>query len=543
MRKALFLFLLLVPLELQGAPAVRTVLVFPFENQSNRPDLNWISESFAEIISSRLSGPGKYVLAREERNATYLQVGVPPETPLTLATEIKVAQTLGVDWAVVGNFNVSEDRLTARAQLLEMRQLKLAPAIDVQGNLNELVDLQTRLAWRLLATHDPDFTVGQEEDFRRRFPELRLDAFENYIRGLLATDDDNRIHFFSESERLDPADHRAAFELGRIYFDQKDYANSSKWLGKLKENDPHYLESQFLLAVDEYFLGQQEASEKAFEALAKEIPLNEVTNNLGVLEARLGRYESALASFERAYFADPTDPDFSFNRGVALWYLKRYPEAEKSLEESIRQNGDDSEAHTLLAAIMKNQGNAAGESRELDWLAQQEQEPASSPPDDVLPLPRLKKNYDGRAFRLLAVTVQNLLEARLQGMPVRQHSAVHLERGKKFYTEGRLPEAERELGEVVSLVPQDSDARVALAQVFEAEGKHRDAAAELETSLKIKDSVAAHLALAHVYLALGHPELARDQSKAALSLDPSNQQAEQMMEQIPAGAAGSRKTP
>ena len=120
-----------------------------------------------------------------------------------------------------------------------------------------MVDLQTRLAWRLLATHDPDFTVGNEEDFRRRFHDIRLDAFENYIRGLLATDDASRLHFFTESERLDPSDHRAAFALGRFYFEQKDYANSAKWLGKIEESDSDYNESLFLRAVDEFFLGRE----------------------------------------------------------------------------------------------------------------------------------------------------------------------------------------------------------------------------------------------------------------------------------------------
>ena len=70
MRKALrLLLLLLIPWRVAGASEVHAVLVFPFENQSSRADLNWVSESFAETLSSRLSGPGFYVLERAERNA------------------------------------------------------------------------------------------------------------------------------------------------------------------------------------------------------------------------------------------------------------------------------------------------------------------------------------------------------------------------------------------------------------------------------------------------------------------------------------------
>lgn len=363
------LLLLLVSWRVAAASEVHAVLVFPFENRSDRADLNWVSESFSETLSSRLSGPGFYVLERAERSAACDQLGLPSDTPLTVASEYMVAQTLGADWAVLGRFDVQGSGLTASARLLDVRQLKLSPAIQVTGELAELVDLQTQLVWRLMAAHDPSFTIGAEEDFSRRFPEVRLDAFENYIRGILAADDPGRIHFFEESERLDPADHRAAYALGRIYFGQKNYAESAKWLRKLVADDPHYLESLFLFGVDEFFLGHYPSSKDAFEKIAREIPLDEVENNSGVLEARAGRDAQALEDFDRALKSNPNDDDFSFNRGVALWNLHRYDAAATSLKEAIRLNDDDSEAHTLLAVVQGKLGDAAGERTQLDWLS------------------------------------------------------------------------------------------------------------------------------------------------------------------------------
>jgi len=528
----LLLCALLVSPRLQAAEEIRTILVFPFENQSSRPDLNWISESFPTLLSPRLTRPENYVLGKEERDAACAQLGLPSDTPLTLASEFKIAQTLGVDWAIVGDFNVTGDRLTARARLLDMRQVKLTDSMEVAGELADLVDLQSRLAWRLLGTHDPEFTVGKEVDFLRLFPEVRLDAFENYVRGILAADDESRAHFFQEADHLSPADHQAAFALGRLYFDQKDYANSAKWLQKLQEPDAHYLESLFLLGVDEYFLGHEQAAEHAFETLARQLPLNEVFNNLGVLKARRGQYMEALANFDRAYQSDPTEPDISFNRGVCLWYLNRYRESAQALEEAVRNNDDDSEAHTLLAVVLRKLGDTTGEKRESQWLAEHEVGLAAEMPRDILPRTRLQKHYNGRAFKLLALTLHNALEDRLAGLPAEQHSQVHLARGKQFFTEGRLPEAERELTEAVSLVPGDSEARVALAKVLDAEGHHREAAAELDTSLKLKNSAAAHVALGWVYVSLAQPQLARKQGEAALQIEPDNQEAEQLMKQL-----------
>ena len=544
MQKALrLLLLLLIPWRVAGASEVHAVLVFPFENRSSRADLNWVSESFAETLSSRLSGPGFYVLERGERNAACDQLGIPADTPLTVASEYKVAQTLGVDWAVLGKFNVEGSGLTASARLLDLRQLKLFPAIEVTGELAELVDLQTRLVWRLMAAHDPNFTVGAEEDFDRRFPEVRLDAFENYIRGILATDDPTRIHFFLESDRLDPADHRAAFALGRLYFAQKDYANSAKWLRKLAPDDPHYLESLFLFGVDEFFLGHYPSSERAFETIGREIPLDEVANNAGVLKARAGRYGEALDDFERAFKSDPSDADFCFNRGVALWNLRRYDAAAKSLREAIRLNDHDSEAHTLLAVALGKLGDAAGERTQLEWLGRHEVGSEAALSRDVLPQPRLKKNFDERAFRLLSLAVYNALEERLAGMPADEHAAVHKSRGARFVNEGRFSEAEHELEEATSLVPGDRNARMSLAQVLEAEGKHQEAAGEYQTALKLQDSFAGRIGLARVYLSLGRPEQARQEVEAALKLEPGSREAQELIQQILSQPSAAKKVP
>jgi len=544
MRKALrLLLLLLISWRTTGASEVHPVLVFPFENQSGRADLNWVSESFAETLSSRLSGPGFYVLEREERNAACDQLGIPADMPLTVASEYKVAQTLGVDWAVLGKFSVEGSGLTATARLLDLRQLKLSRPIEVTGELTELVDLQTRLVWLLEAAHDPHFTVGTEEDFSRKFPEVRLDAFENYIRGILAPDDPARIHFFQESDRLEPTDHRAAFALGRLYFGQKDYADSAKWLRKLVPNDSHYLESLFLFGVDEFFLGHYPSSKAAFERIGREIPLDEVANNMGVLEARAGRDAEALEDFERAYKGDPTDADFCFNRGVALWNLRRYRAAAESLEEAIRLRDDDSEAHTLLAAVSRKLGDAGGERAQLDWLVRHQGESEAQLSRDVLPQPRLKKNFDERAFRLLSLAVHNALEERLAGMPAVEHAAAHKTRGAMFVNEGRFSEAERELKEAMSLAPGDRDARMSLAQVLEAEGKHQEAAGEFQTALKLQDSFAARIGLARVYLSLGRSDQARQEVEAALKFEPGSREAQDLIRQISPHPSAAKKEP
>jgi len=521
---------------LRASSGPRAILVLPFENRSARPDLDWVSESFAETLSVRLAWDGRFMLGRGERDAAYQQLGIPLGTPLTLASIFKVAETLGVDWAVFGEFSVENDRLSARAQMLDVRRLHLSSPLEAIGRLQDLVELQTRLAWRLLATQDVNFTVSKEEDFRRQFPDIRLDAHENFIRGILATDADSRVRFLREANRLNPADRRAALELGRHYFDTKDYENSARWLRTISPHDTNSLEALFMLGVDEFFLGREAAAEKAFLSLSQQIPLNEVWNNLGFLQARRGRLVESTTSFERAYRGDPTDATFCFNLGAVLCQQRKYPDAIRYLREAVRLVPDDPESHRLLGEALGAMGDSSGQQQEHRWLLAHEENANGGAVHDALSNLRLKKNYDGRAYRFLALAVQSALEERLQREPASRHADAHLARGRELLAAGRLGEAERECAEAASLLPQDSDTHLALAHVYAAQGRHGEAAAELETSLKLKNTVTGHLSLARVYLSLGQLEAAREHGQAALNLEPANHEAQKLVDEIPGGS-------
>ena len=508
----------------------RTILVFPFENQSGRQDLAWISEAFANILSERLAGPARYVLDRDERDAAYEELGVPPETPLTLASEYKVAESLGVNWAIVGSFKVQVDRLTARARLLDVHRLRLHPPLEVSGALEDLVDVQTRLAWRLLASDDPAFTVGTEEDFARRFPSVPLDAFESYIRGTLAPPDEQRVRLLTESDRLNPADHHAAFELGRYYFAQRDYAESAEWFEKLAPSDAHYHESLFLTGVDDFYLGKDREAEKLFQQLATEVPLSEVWNNLGVLQAKRGRMAEAIASLGRARSIDPMDADSSYNLGLCYDRIRNYDEALKALKEAVKAKPDDADARAALAFAHEKARDLEGERQEQVGLSTEKVHRKSAPRTAALPEFRIKQAYSGKAFRLLSVAVQNSLEARLQSLPATEQAAAHLTRGKELMDQKRMPEAIREFKEAASILPDDSEAHLLLGQAFELAGHHREAQSEFQAALDLDDSAVGHLWLAHAYLAVQNTSAAVEQGEAALRLDPGNRDAQLLIE-------------
>ncbi len=528
---------------LYAAPQTLTILVFPFENRSSSADLGWMSEAFSDVLASRLSGPHRFVLERDERNTAYRQLGIPPNSTLTLASEYQVAQTLGVDWAVVGSFKVTGGRMSAEASLLDMRHLKLYPAVMDSGPLSNLVAIQTKLAWGLLAAHDPHFTVETEQAFAALFPSIGPYALENYIRGLLAADGPTKVHFLTTASQLGLPGHKAAYALGRYYFKQKDYSQSEFWLSKVKPSDSGYLASLFFSGVDDFFLARDKSAEKDFSELSLRMPLGEVWNNLGVLQARRGAYTEALESFRRAYAGDSADPDYEFNLGACYCDLQRYSEAVKYLQKAAGHDEDELSTRTLLAYALNKTGDTNGSAAQLQWVADHDGESMAALNSDILPQPRLKKTYNGAAFRLLAVAVQNSLESELTNQPPEVQGRAYLARGEQFIRERQLPEAVTELQEAASRMPGTAVVHLLLGQAYDLEGRHHKALAQLEMALQLDDNAVTHLWIAHAYLGLHETSQALEHVRSALSLDPGNPDAQRLLDAIEGKAKSTQTDP
>ena len=58
-------------------PAADVVMVLPFENTSNRPEYNWVGESFADSLAELLNKPGLIVVSSDERELAYQHLRFP----------------------------------------------------------------------------------------------------------------------------------------------------------------------------------------------------------------------------------------------------------------------------------------------------------------------------------------------------------------------------------------------------------------------------------------------------------------------------------
>lgn len=340
----------------QAAAAAETFLVLPFFNHTNQSNLDWIGESLAEDLRVTLLRQGLPAVPRQDRDEAYRRLAVRPYARLTKATVIKIAEVLGAAQVIYGRFELtpgaskSLGTLQVKAQLLDLNQLRSGPEISVLGAMEDLAAVQTHLAWRVLQQAIPQ-QAPSEEEFRRGRRPVRVDALENYVRGLLAATEEQKHRFFTQAARLDPGFSSPCFELGMIHWEKENYGAASEWLAKVSPADPHFREATFYRGLSRFYLADYASAQAAFEQVAREVPLNEVFNNLGAVQS-LQNLPEALANFRKALEGDGNDPDYHFNLGIALWKRGDFQAAAQSFRATLERDPEDEEATLLLGMCL-----------------------------------------------------------------------------------------------------------------------------------------------------------------------------------------------
>jgi tetratricopeptide (TPR) repeat protein len=373
-----------------GALRADTALVLSFFNHAKSANLDWVGESIAQSVRDSLASEGILVLDREDRLEAYRRLSLRPGAELTHASILKIGESLDASQVVYGYYELlpaepgnaqSKGSLRITARILDLKHTRQGGAYSELGALEDLGSLATHLGWQTLEWLNPQGAPGEREFMNAR-PAVRLDAVESYVRGLLSTSPEQRHRYFTQAARLDEHYSQPCFQLGKSFWEKKDYKVAAGWLARVARSDPHYLEAQFFLGLSRFANGDFKGAEESFQLVAAAVPLNEVYNDLGVVQAQRQDYVSAAASFRKALEGDDADPDYHFNLGAALWRAAQYSAAADSFRAVLARNAADNEATILLGRTLKKEAPRPGDTQ----------------PDGK---PRLKTNYEEAAFRQL----------------------------------------------------------------------------------------------------------------------------------------------
>ncbi|MES2222131.1 MAG: tetratricopeptide repeat protein [Acidobacteriota bacterium] len=542
--------------------------VLPFENNSTQPGLDWIGASFPDILDARLSSAGFLTIRREDRRYAMQHLGLPADFHPTQATAYRIAQTLDADYVIFGNYTVANGRIRATARVLEMHGPNMGATLEQEGSLDQLINIEDELAWKVAMQINPNLNL-EEQTFVAASRDLRLDAFENYIRGLVEPGVEERIGHLAKAVQLSPGYVQAWFALGLAYFDNQQYDQARAAFARVPKGGQLSLEAMFYSGLSNLYTGNYASAQASFASIASVLPLPEVLNNEGIAFNRRG--QNGTAFFKRVVEMEPQSADYWFNLSVSERRQKNYTTALNAVAHCLSLNPQDEEAQNLRKNLMmlksgqltvvsatpaasttdastdQASSDAADDQPDSDEVAKDKPDtknsqsaPSSTPPStgsdatspDYEPLERIARTYDESSLRQGAFALEQMSAMKLRSLPPSERAQRLSQQGRAYVNDGLLLEAERQFQLALAADPHSSTAYAGLAEVHEYAGSITIAQQEANKSLQYKPNAAAYLVLARIALSQHALSDARNNIDSALRLEPDNTAAKGILQAI-----------
>ena len=463
--------------------AGRRVLIVPFENARHEPRVQWLSEAAAVLLSDELAARGLDAISRAERARAFDDLHLPASASLSRATVIKIGQLVSATEVIVGSFDVDGSTLAIRPTS-SIDVGRLDPNVTDRASLTDLFGVFSRLAGRLA----PDSRPGAAGPAHPS-----LDAFENYVKGLIAERPATQATFLEMAVRQQPSYDQARIALWDVRTDQADYAAALAAVRAVPAASPLAPQAHFLAALSLLDLKRLDEAFDAFKALVGGKPgaggqpsSAAVFNNLGIVQLRRGgtpQTGSATYYLTKAAELEPADPDYLFNLGYAYALEHNAGATVYWLREAVRRNPADADAHYVLGSVLLSSGSPVEGARERELARQlasryEQQMERRTGPEVPKGLERVRVDSDpaptAGAEQALASSAQR---------DQREQAAFHLERARRLFDREDDREAMTELNRAAYLSPYEAKAHLLIRRIHLRAGPPTDAVAAPEISV------------------------------------------------------------
>jgi tetratricopeptide (TPR) repeat protein len=545
-----------------------TVLVLPFENTSDKPEFNWVGESFAASLSDLLKVPSLNVVANEERKIIQQRLNVPLTSLPSLASSLKLARESKATMLIFGKYNIvpSQGEIAASinvtAKIIRVNEgrflneelpsgKRLTRDINLVDALANLQTIEGQLAYQIMYQRDKTSLAFSQNDFVKQANKVPAKAFEAYIKGLLTSDADfqnregyfkNAMRLYAESkaeENLEEKDKiyaDAALELGHFYLNRKQNQNAVEYFSKIPIEDSHYAEAAFYIGLIYWQQNNYEQALGVLSPLADELKLNSVYNTLGAIAVEASRAEKkdktkaannlnkGLEFLKKASESDPEDPESRFNYSVALYLTNNIPEAIAQIKPVLALNPRDGEAYYLLAKALQKNGDATA--TEFDNQARRFLANYAKLETDF----QRTGTVEGISLRVIQPPRKDfvsviMIKNRNESVPtssINETDAL-LDQAQTAYKAGRDDDSMQLLRRIISSEPINGKAYLLLGKIHLRRADMEQANNALKTALFYDNSlIDAHIALAKIFIEKKDCAQAQTYVASAVALDPEN---------------------
>ncbi len=517
----------------QGPP-IRRVLVMPFavDADSAAPGAAgaaiWLGEAAAILLGDELNRVGLDALTRDERVTAFDRLQLPLSPTLTRATVFRVGELIGASEVVFGDVQLGGS-LSIHARVIRIRAGDELTEIDAEAPSEELFALATRVARRIAVE------VGQTApEADAPAPHPSLEAFENYVKGLVAATPAAQARFLETALQEAPADDQILTSLWAVYTSQGQHEKALEAATRVPADSPVSRKARFDAALSLIDLGRYDQAFDRLRQLADEQASPVLTNALGVIQVRRGSTPQTGVPayyFERAVNADPTNTDYLFNLGYAYALAHDPQGATYWLRETVRYDAANADAHLVMSAMLQASGKPVEARRELDLARQL----GAGPDPSALTLTdRVPKGLE-RLVTDLDLSLSNDLDLALADPAQRDQrdaAAFQLEQGRRLFAAQQDREAMNALRRAVYLSPYEEEPHRLIGKLLQRAGRVDAAIDEFKVALWCQETLEGHLALGEALLTAGEREAARREAQRALALRPESTEAAALLARI-----------
>jgi len=288
-------------------PPRAMIAVLPFENLSSDPEQEYFSDGLTEEMISVLGNlyPDRLGVIARTSVGQYKKTKKPID---------EIGRELGVGYVVEGSVRKEAAHIRIAAQLIQVSDQTHLWAATYEGDLRDLVGLQTEVAQAIAKEIHVKLSREAQARVNRLRRSVHPDAYEAYLRGMYHV----KAEYFQQAIELDPTYAPAYAGLARLFFFQgfggalpprEAFSKLTEAAQKALELDPELPEAWGLLALaqlhyDWDFAG---ADRNFRQALRLNPSRAEVRHHYSHYLLWMDREEESFGESNRAMELDPID--------------------------------------------------------------------------------------------------------------------------------------------------------------------------------------------------------------------------------------------
>jgi tetratricopeptide (TPR) repeat protein len=483
----------------------------------------WLGEAAAILLSDELDARGVPALSRSDRVEAFGRLQLPLVSTLTRATMLRVAELVGATDLIVGEVRLGS-RMTVKARVISVEAARQRQEIVEEGPGTDIFSIFERVGARLLP--------GTARSDRRTH--LPINAFEPYVKGLVAPTAAAQERFLEQARQQAPANDRVLLALWEVYSSQDAHEKALAAASAVSRQAPLDRQARFATALSLIELRRYNDAFALLQTLHSESPSPVFSNAMGVVQVRRGSTpQTGLPTyfFTRAVDEDPGNSDYLFNLGYAYARSRDVEAALYWLREEVRFAPADGEAHLVMSQVLMSAGKKVEAQREFDLAKQLGTglEPESMVLSDTLPadLERLAGRLDVRTSVAVNAAIANPAQREQQEL-----AAFHVGRGRRFFEQDDDRSAVGELRRAIYLVPYNDEPHLLLGRIYQRGGRLREAIDEFRIAVWCRETAIAHVRLGEALLENGDKVAARQEAQRAIALSPDSAEARALLTRI-----------